>query len=154
MSQAERATEQLYENTDVREDLTDDEAQVLLKWGEARIAKLAEQGMDDTQFDEAFDNLLKIMSRINRLVGRRDFSTPEEQKEWMDKIAESAGAMGVNVSFEQDPTTFQQQSALDNIGAINALTALIDNAPTGEDAPGTPSNSQPGEVDDQEEIEQ
>jgi hypothetical protein len=152
MSQAERATEQLYENTDVREDLTDDEAQVLLKWGEARIAKLAEQGMDDTQFDEAFDNLLKIMSRINRLVGRRDFSTPEEQQEWMDKIAESAGAMGVNISTEQD--TFQQQSALDNIGAISALTALIDNAPTGEDAPSTPSNSQPGEVDDQEEIEQ
>jgi hypothetical protein len=152
MSQAERATEQLYENTDVREDLTDDEAQVLLKWGEARIAKLAEQGMDDTQFDEVFDNLLKIMSRINRLVGRRDFSTPEEQQEWMDKIAESAGAMGVSISTEQD--TFQQQSALDNIGAISALTALIDNSPTGEDAPSTPSNSQPGEVDDQEEIEQ
>jgi hypothetical protein len=36
-AQAQRAIQQLYENTSARDELSDDEANVLLQWGEAQI---------------------------------------------------------------------------------------------------------------------
>lgn len=129
--QADRAIEQLYGDAGVRDELTDDEALVLLKWGEDQIRALAAQNMDDAQFDEALAHLFKLLTRVNRFTARRADLMPEERQESLDKIAASAQAVAGFVPSAQTvaPPSFepylQQQSGLDNIASIRALTALI-----------------------------
>ncbi|MBI5667181.1 MAG: hypothetical protein HZC41_04165 [Chloroflexi bacterium] len=139
--QADRAIEQLYGDASVRDELTDDEALVLLKWGEDQIRALAAQNLDDAQFEEALQHLLKLLTRVNRFTSRRADLLPEERQESLDKIAASAQAVAGFVPSAQavTPPSFagylQQQETLDNIANIRALTALV--APV---APGTPPN--------------
>lgn len=129
--QADRAIEQLYADASARDELTDDEAKVLLKWGEEQIHKLAAQNLDDTQFDEAFAHLGKLLTRVNRFTARRVDQVPEEQQESVSRIAASAQALAGYIPSAQAvaPPSFdtylQQQTGLDNIANIQALTALI-----------------------------
>ncbi len=129
--QADRALELLYGEASARDELTDDEAQVLLKWGEEQIAGLAAQSLDDDQFDEAVAQMLKLLSRINRFTARRADLSPEEQQEFMSRISASAAAVAAYTPSAQAAAApdfdayLQQQSALDNIANIQALTALI-----------------------------
>lgn len=129
--QADRAIEQLYGDASTRDELTDDEALVLLKWGEDQIRQLAAQNLDDAQFDEALTHLYKLITRVNRFTARRANLLPEEQHESLDRIAASAQAVAGFVPSAQAaaPPVFdaylQQQGGLDNIASIQALTALI-----------------------------
>lgn len=141
--QADRAIEQLYADAGARDELTDDEAMVLLKWGEEQIHKLAAQNLDDAQFDEAFAHLTKMLTRINRFTARRADLLPEEQQESVDRIAASAQALAGYIPSAQAvaapsfDTYLQQQSGLDNIANIKALAALIapETTATAEAAP-------------------
>ena len=51
MSRAEDAVQRLYESADVRDELTDDEAETLLKWAEDELIRLDESGADDETFE-------------------------------------------------------------------------------------------------------
>lgn len=150
--QADRAIEQLYADAGARDELTDDEAMVLLKWGEEQIHKLAAQNLDDAQFDEAFAHLTKMLTRINRFTARRADLLPEEQQESVDRIAASAQALAGYIPSAQAvaapsfDTYLQQQSGLDNIANIKALAALI--APeTAATAEATPAAETTGAAD-------
>ena len=116
-AQAERATQQLYEDTATRDELVDEEAQVLLKWGEEQITALAAQEMDDAAFEEAYSHLRRVMMNINQFTGKRTYATPEELRTYLDQVASEATALGVNVTAQQldVPTA---QAADDNIGLI------------------------------------
>jgi hypothetical protein len=141
MSQAERAIESLYEDTNLREELVDSEARLLLQWGEKRIADLARRNLPDAQFDEALDNLRQLLKRINRYIGRRAHMTPEEQQNWLVRIVEAANTLGYNVTLDQMNMDFQAQGVVDNHAALNALMAMIEQAKvapqSGEDLIGT-----------------
>ncbi|HEX2906180.1 MAG TPA: hypothetical protein VHO69_04925 [Phototrophicaceae bacterium] len=149
-AQLERATEMLYGDISARDELTDDEAQVLLQWGEDQISKLAAQDLDDTQFDEALEHVTKLLTRINRFTARRADLAPEEQQDFIGKISASAEAVAAYTPSAQavTPPNFdaylQQQGTLDNIANIQALTALI--APP---TPGVQPNDQTSNPPDQ-----
>jgi methionyl-tRNA synthetase len=149
-SQLERAMEMLYGDMSARDELTDDEAQVLLKWGEDQIAQLSAQDMNDAEFDEALEHLTKLLTRINRFTARRADLPPEEQQDFIGKISASAEAVAAYTPTAQvvTPPNFdtylQQQSTLDNIANIQALTALI--APP---TPGAQSDDQTSNPTDQ-----
>ncbi|MBZ0276185.1 MAG: hypothetical protein K8I60_08580 [Anaerolineae bacterium] len=133
-SQLERAFESLYADTSSRDELTDDEARVLLQWGEQQITQLAGQELDDEQFDAAFAHLRKLISRINRFTGRRSGMSEEDQQAALQNIAASmAGWNAQTLSAQAAPdltpdrinTYLQHQATLDNIANIQALTALV-----------------------------
>ena len=126
MSQADRAIASLYEDTNLREELVDSEARLLLQWGEERIADLARRNLPDAQFDEAFDHLRQLLKRINRYIGGRQYMTPDEQQGLLGKIVEAANTLGYNVTLDQMNSDFQAQGVVDNHAALTALTQMID----------------------------
>jgi hypothetical protein len=130
--QAERAKQQLYEDSTAREELTDDEAAVLLKWAEGRIDSLAAQEMDDTAFDEAYGQLRQVILNVNRFTGKRTYAAPEELKRYLDQMAMAAGGLGAQVSMEQLAMP-QMQGVDDNIALIERLTAML--------TPGSPAQT-------------
>jgi hypothetical protein len=122
--QADRAKQQIYEDTSTRDELTDDEANILLKWGEGQIDSLAAQNLDDAAFEEAYDHLRRVVMNINRFTGKRAYAPPEELTNTLNQLATEAGALGANVSPEQLAVP-QAQAADDNIALINALTSMV-----------------------------
>jgi hypothetical protein len=136
-ARAENAVQQLYEDPGLRDELTDDEVPTMLKWAEGEVAKLDARSADDAAFETGFDALRKLLSSINRYIGRRSYSTPEEQAAEMDRIAERAGWLGYSLSPEPDTTLFQSQGAEDNITALASLLARIGGNTSETDAAGT-----------------
>jgi hypothetical protein len=126
MTQLDRAKESLYGDTTVRDELTDDEAEKLLTWAEARIAELAAQNLDDDSFDASWEELRKLLMRINRFVGRRATMSAEEQSEYLTKVADAAAsALGIALTPEQKADFQQRQTDMDNAAAVEALMHLI-----------------------------
>ena len=124
--QAQRAIQQLYEDTSARDELSDDEANVLLQWGEAQIRELGARNLDDTAFDEALSHLNGVLKNINRYTGQRAYKTPEELTALLTELANHAQAMGVNVQAAQLAVPEAQAAdGGDNIAVIQALTALV-----------------------------
>jgi hypothetical protein len=123
-AQAERAKQQLYEDTSSRDELTDEEADVLLKWGEAQIDGLAAREMDDAAFDDAFGHLRGVLKNINRYTGGRTYKLPEELTAMLNNLAAEAGALGVNVAVEQLAMP-DAQAADDKIALIQRLTGMV-----------------------------
>jgi len=123
-TQAERAKQQLYEDTTARDELTDDEANVLLAWAEAQIDALAVRDLDDDAFDEAFGHLRGVLKNINRYTGGRTYKSADELTAILNQLAAEAQALGAKVQAEQLDIP-QAQAADDNIPLIRALTSLI-----------------------------
>lgn len=122
--QAQRAIQQLYEDTSARDELSDEEANVLLAWGEAQIKDLGKRGLDDTAFDDAFAHVRGVMKNINRYTGQRTYESPETLLALLNELASEAQLLGVNVQAQQLAIP-QAQAADDNIALIQALTALV-----------------------------
>jgi methionyl-tRNA synthetase len=132
--QSERARQLLYEDVSTRDELSDEEADVLLRWGETQIEKLASANMDDARFDEAVANLMRMMKRMNRFAARRAEQAPDEQQESLNKIVESANAAGLPVTGQLDETA-SAQALPDIMANLKALIGMFsqDQAPAPTD---------------------
>ncbi len=137
MPDAEGAVERLYEDTDVRDELRDDEANLLLKWAEARLYKLADESATDEAFDAKAAQFRGLLKGMNRLVGKRaalDEATLNARLAELSTQAESVSAPGGVVSAQAAAPSIPADQlkavagklpSLDDAGAVNALTALF-----------------------------
>ncbi len=135
-AQAQRAIQNMYADPSVREELIDEEADVLLKWGEEQIANLAAQNWDDARFESASGNLNRLLNEINRFIGKRAYWSPAEQTASMGEIAKLAESLHYKVNPAALEAFPQQSAALSNTEAIPALTALFKSS---TEAPSKPS---------------
>jgi hypothetical protein len=133
--QRARAIEQLYANSDLRSELTDDEAAPLLQWGEAQIGVLAGRGLDDAAFAESLTHLQAMMAGINRYVGSQSYLPPDELQTLLDDVAAEARWLGADVPGEMVMAQSADESS--RISTIRALTGLL--SPRGEAPPKPPS---------------
>jgi hypothetical protein len=134
-SQRQRAIDLLYATSELRSELTDDEAAPLLRWGESQVTELAQRGLDDAAFDEAFTHLSGVISRINRYVGGQSYLPASDSQRLLEEIAAEARFLGADVP---PGGIFLAQSAIEpgNIATIHALTGLL--APNADPPPMPP----------------
>lgn len=123
-SQRLRAVDQLYANSDLRSELTDDEAAPLLQWGEAQIATLAGRELTDPAFDEAITHLHGVMTRVNRYVGGQSYLPPTELQTLLAEMAAEAQLLGAD-ALPGGIVIAQSAGDTGNVGAIRALTGLL-----------------------------
>lgn len=149
-AQAESAIELLYSNTSVRDELTDDEAEVIIQWGIKHIKDLAAKDLPDEAFEESLGHLTKLMNRINRFAARRADQDPEKQQQSLDRIRESAEQVGLPIAQAQlDAFLSQPVAQADDVNAnLQQLLALVDTAasPEGDSSdtpPDAPFSAQP-----------
>ena len=95
--QSER--EQLYESSALRDDIFDDEASLLLAWGEQQVIRLAGQ---DGEFEQLCRFLRQLLKHINRFVGQREFLDAAGQQKYMEQVAKWLPGLGLPaLSVEQ-----------------------------------------------------
>jgi hypothetical protein len=124
--QVASALERMYEDTNVRDEIVDDDARILLQWGEAQVKRLAQQEMADEAFEDAYHKLTKVMARINRFAGMRQDADDEKKTELLEKFVSTATESGYPVSAENVAAFAKENATMDNASAIRAMTALID----------------------------
>jgi hypothetical protein len=125
-AQAERAISRLYENEGLRGELTDDEAALLLEWGEAQTAALAARNLDDETFDAHFGNLSRLIARMNYFIGKREGIPPDAQRTALAEIL----ALAQSLEYKIAPAELEafQQRALPSLEAIRVLTELMNSS--------------------------
>jgi len=128
-AQAERAISQLYESDSLRSELRDEEASLLLMWGEARLNELAKRDLPDSQFDHLSEKFRSLMAAINVCVGKRKTS-PSQHLPMMASISSAAEAAGYALTPDDQTAFLKQQSAMSNQDAISELLGLLKPAET------------------------
>ena len=123
-TQAERAVNQLYESDSIRSELRDEEASLLLSWGEARLSELAGRDLPDSQFDQLAENLRALLAAINVCIGKRKTS-PSQHLSMMATISSAAEAAGYALHPPDQTGFLQHQAALANQDAISELLGLL-----------------------------
>lgn len=93
--QQSRAVAALYDEADLRDELTDLEAQAVLIWAELQIDCWAEAGLSDLVFDARIASLFELLKAINRFGGRRLGATPEVLRALLDDVATAAPPAGL-----------------------------------------------------------
>ncbi|MEO8394557.1 MAG: hypothetical protein ABI700_16300, partial [Chloroflexota bacterium] len=121
MSRAEDAVMHLYESADVRDELTDDEAETLLKWAEAELTRLDESGADDETFDAKVVTLMDLLKNMNRYAGKQGQLTAQADDQTPSAIASLAGSLG----HETDAARIAAAGTGDPTSTINKLTELM-----------------------------
>ncbi|MBI1257760.1 MAG: hypothetical protein GC204_09845 [Chloroflexi bacterium] len=142
MSRAENAVERLYESADVRDELTDDEAETLLKWAEDELVRLDESGADDETFDAKVITLMDLLKQMNRYAGKQGQFSAQADDRTPTEIASLAGSLGHETDADQiaaagtgDPTsTIQKLTELMGGQAAAAEAAAPDEAFVAESA--------------------
>ena len=124
-SQYERAINNLYEDDGIRADMTDDEAQILLGWGEAQLTAMAGHDLPDSQFDEWCGHLHLLLGAVNGFIAKRDELLSGEEAQLMRELHGLAQAAHYDVSQPELQTFFEQQPTLDHQMAISELLGLL-----------------------------
>ncbi len=123
-TQAERAVNQLYDSDTLRSELRDEEASLLLSWGESHIYELAERDLPDNQFDQLTEGLRALLAAINVCVGKRKTS-PSQHLPMMATISSTAQAAGFTLPPDDQMTFLKHQAGLANQDAISELLGLL-----------------------------
>jgi hypothetical protein len=86
----QRYVEQLYEDERLTDNLADQSAGTLLKWGEAQLKALAGLNLDEAALDGAARQLRSLMRSINNLAGQHmDLSEEELVEGLIDLVKET-----------------------------------------------------------------
>jgi hypothetical protein len=127
-ARVEATIQRFYEDADLRDELTDDEAQHLLRWAETELSKVDAASADDATFEVAAGTLSSLIKSINRFIGRRGYTTPEEQAAAFAKISAHAQALGYPLPADAFTPSFEAQAATDNVAALQALLSQIESS--------------------------
>lgn len=124
-AQAERAVQAIYEDPGLREELVDEEADILLKWGEDRAVELSERGLEDEPFDRLYDNLRLLIAQINRFIGKREGMPPQTRRDTLIEISKLARLLDYRIGDAEVEAFEARQAALPADEALRDLTAMI-----------------------------
>lgn len=147
----QNAQQELYEVASIRDDLDDDEASVLLKWGEQQIARIAQETPEN--FAQRVRFLRTLMQRINRFVGQRPYLDEKgyaqhfgEVVKWLaptgfdhvneiqltavlpeDKEDRTATLKAILNALTPDETSLEEEESLDNMETQVDMSEQIGN---------------------------
>ena len=125
MSQLEMEMERLYGDINLTDELVDEDAQILLKWGEAQLERLDSEGYDDATFEEKSHQVRNAMKRINGFIGKRSGYDVEKAKIVLGRLHEGILQIGYNLPDAELEAYIATQAEMDNSAALTALLALI-----------------------------
>jgi hypothetical protein len=134
MSKYQRAIESLYSAASLTDELRDDEAEPLLKWGEGMAAQLDSEVSDEDTYDQKIKQVRRVLKRINRFIGAGTQGDAAEARDMLEKLAENAAELGVTIPPEQIDHLLNWQRTHSNGETVGELLAVLRgsaaNAPT------------------------
>jgi hypothetical protein len=124
-AQLERGIHTLYNSDTVRDELTDDEARVLLQWGEAQVARLAAKDFADVAFDVLVDHLRQVMIAVNAFVGRRVGASMEDQRYLLGDIMALAEPLNYRVNRAELNLFLWSEASTDDPTLMERLVSAL-----------------------------
>lgn len=115
--------ERLYESASLRDDLNDPEAEVLLKWGEAQVERIALEYPHD--FEQSCRFMRQVLKNINRFVGQREFNEREGQAEYLGKVTMYFPKLAWEHITEEQLFAAMPEDKTDMAGTLNAILNLL-----------------------------
>lgn len=82
--------ERLYEDEGLTDFLTDDEAQILLGWGEQQLKSLSSLSAKPDKLDEAAHQLHRVIRTMNRLMGQKTELSETQMVQRLLRLVEQA----------------------------------------------------------------
>ena len=132
--QAER--ERLYESTALRDDLMDPEAEILLRWGEGQVERLAREMPDE--FEQKSRFLRQLLKHINRFVGQREFNDTAGQVKYLADVVKWLGPLGFSSDHSAESLlSILPPDAKDMNATLQAVLAAL-TPPIAETPPAPP----------------
>lgn len=115
--------QELYESTPLRDDLNDAEAEILLKWGEKQVERMAAFAPED--FEQACRFLRQLIKNINRFVGQREYNDRAGQEEYMAKVQQWLPKLGYPELTIDALMSSLPDDSKDMAGTLQALLNVI-----------------------------
>ena len=116
------ALEQLYERPNLADNLTDDDARILLNWGEVQLRELAAANLEQRQFEEFANLVQRVMRAVNRLVGQRADIDDEKMRKRMLRLLTQA----ISLAGGDEQTLEQWRNMPGAESLIDAANQLIE----------------------------
>jgi hypothetical protein len=127
-----RAAESILGDVDLRDELTDDEAQPLIDFGLSQVEALARRaaGLSSPQtLDESVGNLRRLMKRINRFVAERRQGDPELTRKSLERIARISAELYGEAAPQPSPEALENflkvESDLNNQIVVQQLLKMF-----------------------------
>jgi len=120
VSKSEAFTQSLYEDADLREDLTDEEAAPLFEWASGMAHELEAAGANEEEFEAKTKQLRQLIKKVNRFVGQRSYVEADAHQQQLDDLRAAAQTLGLAPPDEPITASAAQPSAY--MGAL--LTQL------------------------------
>ncbi len=143
MAWIERAMERMYGDINLTDELVDEEAEVLLKWGEAEHTKLEIQAMDEEAREEKAASVRKVMKRVNGFIGKRSSNDPEKAQKALGKLVDALHDLGYDVAAVRVQGALDEAGAADNMSALQAVLGLLQPETNPTEATTPPENTTP-----------
>lgn len=125
MSRAQNALMRVYENADLRDELTDDEANAMFKWAEAELARIDAASADDASFEAQADTLMDLLKKMNRFAGRQG----QISAQGVDPAPTNIAGLATELGHPASPEQIAAAGTGDPASTITALTALMSAIP-------------------------
>jgi hypothetical protein len=143
MTRVQNAIQRIYEDADLRDELTDDEAAQMLKWAEGELSRLDASGAEDAAFEAKLDALLSLLRKMNRFAGRQGQLSAQADAQSNDQATGSIAALASELGHPADAAQVAAAGTGDPSGTITALIALLSSASTTQVTPVSPTATQP-----------
>jgi hypothetical protein len=115
--------ERLYESGALRDDLNDAEAEVLLKWGETAVHRMAI--LFPAEFEQKARFLRQLLKNINRFVGQREFNELDGQKQYLSKVLMYLPQLGWDGIDEAMLFAAMPEDRKDMMGTLMAILNIL-----------------------------
>lgn len=112
----------LYETPAVREDLDDAEAEVLLRWAEQQIDRLARE---DGDFAQKNRFLRQLLARINTLIGQRPYVDAAGEAHFLEALMKVLPLNGYTTITPEQVLACLPQDRADIRANLTALLTLL-----------------------------
>lgn len=115
--------ERLYESASLRDDLNDAEAEVLLKWGEGAVYRMAT--LFPAEFEQKCRFLRQLIKNINRFVGQREFNELDGQRQYLSKVLMYLPQLGWEGIDEAMLFAAMPEDRKDMMGTLMAILNIL-----------------------------
>jgi hypothetical protein len=114
--------QRLYDTANVRDDLDDAEAEILLKWAEGQVERLAQTEGD---FEQQNRFLRQLMARIDRFVGQRQYMDDAAHAEGITNLMKMLAINGYSTITEAHVLNALPSNKADMRANLDAILNLM-----------------------------
>ena len=143
MTRVQNAIQRIYEDADLRDELTDEEAAQMLKWAESELSRLDAAGADDAAFEAKLDTLLSLLKKMNRFAGRQGQLSAQADAQSNDQATGNIAALAAELGHSADAAQVAAAGTGDPSSTLTGLIGLLSGASTALVTPVSPTPTQP-----------